>query len=303
MRAASAPGKLVVAGEYAVLEGAPAIVAAVNRRALASLSASGVVNAEARILLDAVCAVLECPAPDHVALDTASFHAATGPGRGMKLGLGSSAALTAALCRLLLPEQTPPGRLLERAIAAHRRFQGGVGSGADVAACVTGGVIRYCMDDRAPDRLTWPDKLQYAVWWSGVPASTRQLLARQSHGRPSTTRDDLARAARRVADCWCDDVHDALLPEIDAYIDALGAFDLEHEIGVFNAGHRELAAAARNVGVLYKPCGAGGGDVGIALSGDGAPLTAFAELAEGRGFTRLDLSFDNRGSVFEGASG
>jgi phosphomevalonate kinase len=37
---ASAPGKLVLAGEYAVLDGAPAIVMAVDRRAVVSVAAS-----------------------------------------------------------------------------------------------------------------------------------------------------------------------------------------------------------------------------------------------------------------------
>lgn len=35
---ASAPGKLVLLGEYAVLDGAPALVLAVNRRARAALA-------------------------------------------------------------------------------------------------------------------------------------------------------------------------------------------------------------------------------------------------------------------------
>ena len=38
---ASAPGKLVALGEYAVLEGAPALVLAVERRAVATLERSG----------------------------------------------------------------------------------------------------------------------------------------------------------------------------------------------------------------------------------------------------------------------
>ncbi len=301
-RTASAPGKLVLAGEYAVLEGAPAMVIAVNRRAVASLPAPGVLSAEARPLLESVCAVLGCPLPGNVALDTDSFRATAGPGSGVKLGLGSSAALTTALCRLLLPDETPAAQLLDRAIAAHRRFQGGAGSGVDIAASVTGGVIRFRMDDGVPDRLPWPGALHYSVWWSGVPSSTRQLLARLARSGPSSTRDDLARAARRVADCWCGDLHEELLPGMDAYITALGAFDLEHQLGVFAAGHGELTAAARSVGVLYKPCGAGGGDAGIALTDDEAALSAFAVLAVRQGFTRLDLSIDERGSVSEGST-
>ena len=39
---ASAPGKLIVTGEYAVLEGAPALVVAMNRRAIATRRPSNV---------------------------------------------------------------------------------------------------------------------------------------------------------------------------------------------------------------------------------------------------------------------
>jgi len=39
---ASAPGKVVIAGEYAVLDGAPAICMAVNRRAHVSITTSDI---------------------------------------------------------------------------------------------------------------------------------------------------------------------------------------------------------------------------------------------------------------------
>ena len=40
-RCASAPGKVVLSGEYAVLDGAPAVCMAVDRRAIARVSACG----------------------------------------------------------------------------------------------------------------------------------------------------------------------------------------------------------------------------------------------------------------------
>ena len=90
----SAPGKLILAGEYAVLRGGIAVVAAVRRRAVARV----VPHDPGRVLspfLDAAARVLEsADAADAAALlrgsievDTSALH--DGP---TKLGLGSSAA-------------------------------------------------------------------------------------------------------------------------------------------------------------------------------------------------------------------
>ncbi|HET7358761.1 MAG TPA: hypothetical protein VFJ04_01315, partial [Rhodanobacteraceae bacterium] len=123
---ASAPGKLVVAGDYAVLEGAPAVVLALDRRAqvdvtpcadatfcvdAADLGVRGIHGrfdggqlhwdtdrATAGKLALVTCvlrALAQSAAPDpvHVTLDTRAFFDAGG---SAKLGLGSSAALTVA---------------------------------------------------------------------------------------------------------------------------------------------------------------------------------------------------------------
>jgi phosphomevalonate kinase len=232
-------------------------------------------------------------------MNTDSFHAPDAAGAVTKIGLGSSAALSAALCRLLLPADASGERLLRCAIDAHRRFQNGAGSGADVAASVMGGVVRFRMDEMPPERLSWPHGLQYAAWWSGVPASTPLRLARLSRTARSPARTQLADAAARVADCWNADLGAGLLPALASYIEALERFDREHGLGVFDAGHRELKSAARSSEVLYKPCGAGGGDAGIAFAADAAALDAFAGRARPQGFLPMDLSVDSRGAAIE----
>lgn len=137
--AVSAPGKLVLIGEYAVLYGAPAVVTAVDRRAVVTLNlaASGSWQVAApglapraaqfdlgpggtvhwrdkalgreffklveRLLagLQASCAVdLEALPPLAMVLDSSSFFETPESGSA-KLGLGSSAALTVALASAL----------------------------------------------------------------------------------------------------------------------------------------------------------------------------------------------------------
>ena len=144
---ATAPGKVVLSGEYAVLDGAPAICMAVDRRATATVGDSPdgrcrvatpgreFSNGEKFRIVEAVCG----SRPElTIELDTRAFAE-----DGTKLGIGSSAALTAALVAAL------GGDYYADALAAHRRLQGGSGSGVDVAASVHGGLIEYSMRDSA----------------------------------------------------------------------------------------------------------------------------------------------------------
>ncbi|MBE1159335.1 mevalonate kinase family protein [Dyella acidiphila] len=134
---ASAPGKLVLLGEYAVLEGAPALVLAVNRRAhvrietrddgVCDVHAPDLGVSAARMTIDGAGLHWRCDAAvagklslvEHVwqgmqreglapsagtgfslHLDTSGFFNADSEPRA-KLGLGSSAALTVALASAL----------------------------------------------------------------------------------------------------------------------------------------------------------------------------------------------------------
>ena len=162
---ASAPGKLVLAGEYAVLAGAPAVVAAIDRRVTCRIAArerggwsfrSHGFEARSSHSRHALPTAPGDPATlAHHALRRLGMDPGTLPAHldfeidsrpcfqgAAKLGLGSSAAATVAVAAAL----SALGGVeyaLPQLLAIHRDLQGGSGSGLDVAASFQGGVIRY----------------------------------------------------------------------------------------------------------------------------------------------------------------
>ncbi|MDH3533523.1 MAG: hypothetical protein OEO82_11385 [Gammaproteobacteria bacterium] len=317
---ASAPGKIVVCGEYAVLDGAPAICMAIDRRARASawqsdaqyhtVSAPGFAAVCGKFLATAghfewleagddfalvehvwMSANLKLSGSLALKLDTRAFADAAS---GRKMGIGSSAALTVALTAALHEFAGKAADIALVASAAHRRLQGGAGSGIDVRCSQHGGVIEFRMHSDACKPLRWPEDLAFAVLWSGVSASTRTKLAELCARSPRPARAALAVAAERAAASWAGGSTASILKEMRAYTEALRSFSVDHDLGIFDAGHAELADAATG-DVVYKPCGAGGGDVGIVLAHSEDDIASFISAAPIGEFERLDMSVDPQG--------
>jgi phosphomevalonate kinase len=151
----SAPGKLMVSGEYAVLEGAEAVVAAVDRRAYVQLNRAAAQPATSashtqptlppEVLSTRACVEARFgPVPGALSVDVSELQQG-----GKKLGLGSSAAAAAATAAALLRAHgrdlaDPAARALclELSLQGHRAVAP-EGSGADVAASVLGGFVRF----------------------------------------------------------------------------------------------------------------------------------------------------------------
>ena len=270
---ASAPGKIVLSGEYAVLFGAPAVCMAVNRRAVATLSDSrdgrchletpGFSGDEPFRLLDALCS--ERPLRK-IELDTRAFSA-----DGKKLGLGSSAALTVALAAAM----SATTDVLLDARRAHRALQDGGGSGVDIAAAVYGGLIRYEMAEARVQRLDWPAGLHMRAIWTGIPSLTSEKIRKLADRVMQASRPALLRAAGKIADAWATGEAQRILDEYRPYIGVLREFSVDHDLGIFDAGHDELADAAMARGLIYKPAGAGGGDIGVLFGTSEAGLDTF----------------------------
>lgn len=287
-----APGKLVLSGAYAVLEGAPAIVVAVARGAFADAS-----RRTSTPTAEVVAAFGDDPAPF---VDAASMFV-----DGRKLGLGASAAiLVASLAsrfHLEGADLRSPGvrsELFRRARAAHAAAQAG-GSGIDVAASVHGGALRYVVD-HDPIAVDLPRGLRVTTFACAHSAKTSELrvaVDRAALADPGRHRERMTRlrsiaedAAAAVASSDAAAFTDALRRSARALAD-LGQ---SSGVAIVPAGFEELEAIARDGDASFSVSGAGGGDVAVHL-GPAAPSPRFCARARALGLIALDLSLDHEG--------
>lgn len=169
-----APGKMLLCGEYAVLEGYPALVAAVDRYATChklpsstlSVSAQGigpydVVNSingytipqDAARFFKVAAALFNAAHAHHLPLEPALYHLDTANlysfsvgKRPLKMGLGSSAASAVCLAAHLANHHATElnrDAIFDLALTAHRAAAQGKGSGIDIAASCYGGLLEF----------------------------------------------------------------------------------------------------------------------------------------------------------------
>ena len=220
---------------------------------------------------------------------------------GHKLGLGGSAAASVLAVRATcLAQQREVSRdeLICLAATAHWLEQGGRGSGADVAACASGGLVevrsRPSRSDvvstssalvrdllRDPlvnvDPVSVPPGCHFLLAWTGQPADSRKLVdgvlkfasARQGrwhhHVRMLSACEVAVREALERAD------EAACLDAIRRAAAALGALGDEAQVPIVTEDLAHACAIASSAGAAGKPSGAGGGDCAIVLAwGDAA---------------------------------
>ncbi len=286
-----APGKLVLTGAYAVLEGAPAVAIAVSRGAYADASREALMpTLEVRAALGDV-------APHADASDM--FIGAR------KLGLGASAAiLVASLAAKLATSEAdladPLFRddIFARARKAHADAQSG-GSGVDVATCLHGGAIQYTIDQPIR-RVAIPKGLDVQVFACATSARTSELRAeidKLAASRPQT-HDDVMDSLIAIAH---DGAKAAREGDAPGFVDALrrtarGLAKLGDaaQISIVPDRFDELEAIALEDEASFSVSGAGGGDVAVHI-GPRAPSPKFLERAHALGLFPLSLSLDNKG--------
>jgi phosphomevalonate kinase len=212
----------------------------------------------------------------------------------------------AGACRRAAGAAGPPD--LQWLILCHRRFQGGSGSGIDVAAALAGGTVRFALagDGRAvSDSVRLPEGVGFACVFAGRSASTPGLVGkyRQWTASGSARTAELRQRMIDVANGGCVAAHErdgaAFVAAIDDYGRCLA--DLGHEIGadLVTLPHARIGRLAEKFGLAYKVSGAGGGDVGIACGLDASALLAFCTQAAADGWQVMPLSGGEQGLRIE----
>ncbi len=322
MNIVSAPGKLVIIGEYAVLYGAPALVLAVDRRARVKLEYGTEEHRGVFLTAPEVCAetvdlstylppkattstpthlslVVETlreatslyskaelfHASLHITIDSSAFYV----GR-TKIGLGSSAAVCVALLAALLRHaagKLPSRQLLfKHALAAHKRFQQGRGSGIDIAASTYGGALlfRTSAEHESPHIESAPEgigllNVQTAFVGESTKTSVfvKQVQNAIAHsGDAARAKDALVQLSKTLTSIATPEQLATLIKDFAHGYEELGA---RCAVDLFSKSHKNAARIARLYGGAYKPSGAGGGDIGFAFFADNNPEQS-AELQQ-----------------------
>ncbi len=188
---ASAPGSLILMGEYAVLHDFPAIVVAIDK----TISVTITPRSDQKIQIHSALGEYACnlnnitiEAPLEYVLATLLHFTPLKSGLDIKIeakfcskmGLGSSAAVTVALLTALnqwqQKNQTPED-LFHDALSIILSVQG-KGSGADIAASIFGGIIEFNADPLKIKSLQV--KPPIVVVYSGQKTTTTEALKTMS---------------------------------------------------------------------------------------------------------------------------
>ena len=342
----TAPGKLILLGEYAVLEGAPALVAAVDRFARVDIlsakdylcnsptlnitdvkfeiSRTGKINfldeipMEIRSQLVFFTKTMEYflqnlkrtnhPEPFQVKLNTDDFYLTN---TGQKLGLGSSAALTAALINGLQNYCQAPldsKALFIKALEAHYFSQGKKGSGIDVAASCFGGILEFQRSaeiDKKLPRVTKtdiPDNLKVIPIWSGTSTSTREFVTKVMQFKESNPKEygsimeNLSELSHWGCQSLRNDETSKFLEICNQYFYTLMQLGESSGTEIVSDVHKKIAKIVQLNGGVYKSSGAGGGDIGIAFTDSPNSEQNLKDALLYSGFEILNLNLENSGA-------
>ena len=342
MTVSSAPGKVYLFGEHAVVYGEPAVPCAIERRATVAVDErdDDHIRVEARDLsldgftveyagdtehrpdVDAPADLVDAAMGYIDAAVEQARDAADAPDAGFDIrveseiplgaGLGSSAAVAVAgidaATRDLGVPLSPP-EVADRAYRAEYDVQDGQASRADTFCSAMGGAVRVEGDDCR--RIDAPN-LPFVVGFDGGAGDTGQLVAgvrslREEYNFAADTVESIGDIVRRGESLLTDADPDAALePTLLAELGRLMDFDhgLLAALGVSSRTLDSMVWAAREAGAHgAKLTGAGGGGCVVALDETPETRTALRYTTECHDAFRAELDREGVRSEDEAEGG
>lgn len=250
----SAPGKLMLLGEHAVVYGQPCIVTAISQRLEVSISKIDDISMDRRFVDAAVRAWGD---GKNYAFSIKSAFSGT-------YGFGSSAAVTVATLKAMRPNAENRA-LFDVAYKVVLDVQG-IGSGFDVASSIYGGTLYFLSGGKTIDPLEIQN-LPLIVAYSGVKSSTVEMvkMVREKRNKYPDKVDRIFQAIGTLVSQAKKKMQEGDWERVGKFMD----FNQEYlrDLGVSSEKLETLISAAKNAGAWgAKLSGAGGGDCMIALA-------------------------------------
>lgn len=291
---ARAPGKLVLSGAYSVLEGAPALVAAVDRYVIADGSRTSA------LVTEEILAAMSQGALDRVPwFDASQLRARLPDGTTRKLGLGSSGAILVASIASVIAEQVTDEVALRDAVfrlalAAHRQAQP-LGSGIEIPAITYGGIVRCHLRPAGgieTSPYTLPAGLSVEVFACESSASTGGLLEKVLHLRETDEtryRSLIEAAATGARSAISARDAESFVHALSFQTDALSTLGRLAQAPIVINEVAELRGLAAAEQANFGPSGAGGGDIALWV-GTERPSDSFLARAASLGLEPLPIA-------------
>lgn len=230
--------------------------------------------------------------------------------RGIKLGLGSSAAGAVAMAGAVaasgghdLDDPDIRRRVFECALNGHARIAPN-GSGADIASATQGGFLEFRRNGRDGAQVRSvepPTSLTLCLVWTGASARTSDLLVHVKRLRswsPAAyhrTMSALHELSASFAAAFSRNDARAVVEAARAYHVAMKALGRAANAPIVDTRLDAIARAAAREGGAAKPCGAGGGDVAVAFFDEADAAARFRAACEHAGFHPVDVQWGAEG--------
>lgn len=294
-------GKLILFGEHAVVYGVPAIVAGLSLGASATVVRASpttltLLNGSGRVTATAI------PSADGVPLERAleamisalglrdDFHITVQLDVPIGVGMGSSAAMAAAVARSLAAEQHLGPEAVEAAVAASEDVFHGSASGIDQAAALTGGVFEFERGEPPKVSPIVMPSVDLVVIEAGPPALTSEMVTKVAMRlkRRTLAGPKLLSAVRRVVAEAVPALNDGDWASVGELMDMNQG--LLKAMGVSTPDLDRACEAAISAGAVgAKITGAGGGGCVIALAPDNAEAICARLVEEGWKAFRIQI--------------
>ena len=321
---ASAPGKIFLIGEYSVLEGCHAFIAALDRGVEATYRLGATAEPEGELVAAAIATARAYIEESDLPFRAGSITLVNNlvDDRGQKIGLGSSGAICTAVVHAILRAHfiEPSVSLLYRlACIAEASIQPD-GSFGDVAAAACGGFFEYNPIDSSwlgshiattpvkdlvestwptvtATRYPWPENLHLVLGWTKEGASTSALIKKFKVAKTKKKKEfqvfiEASNQAVSMLRKALDRGDAARISEaIRQGRDAVRAFSNAAEMSLYTKKLNKLVKLAERCGATAKPAGSWGGDCGYAICDSLEQIEAVCTEWEKAGIEPLRLEF------------